>query len=687
MTFLDILSEYHIMPQFPPSVMRWLEAAPQKVKAEDLKDRVDLTDKLIITIDGDDAKDFDDAVSLDILENGSFLLGVHIADVTHYVTENSPVDRAAFSRGTSVYLIDTVIPMLPFELSNDLCSLKPDEIRLTVSVFMEFSQKGRLEDYRICESFIKSRERMTYQNVTKILEGDKKLCQKYSHIVPMLKNMESFAKLLNKKRVANGSIEFETHESKITLDTKGVPVSVERYPITVSNGIIEEFMLAANVTVAKHFAAKGLPCVYRVHEEPDFDRVERLARVLPQLGVDFRFKPDMQPKDFQKILDSVTSFDTCGIVNYLVLRSMSRARYSEKNLGHFGLSFSDYCHFTSPIRRYPDLAVHRILKESLKGEISTQRLSQFKEFVVSAAVNSSMTETYAADAELRWKDIKKAEYMSKHIGEKFVGAITHVNASGFFVELDNTVEGFVAARTMEDDIYMMNENGLALEGMRTKRKFSVGDRVEIKVIAADGTDGRIDFEIVGTRTPKYLTRNTKKGRNNGKNALSRNEKRVLKEIKEQNRQQRREKNDTRDKLESEKYIFENAVVYELFELLKASKKLKKDEERFIGVTLKDLAAAVSLPVFRRFAFDADEISTKNIIISATVNVKNTLAMLCDSFEIGLDDGDIQLAVEYVSGALRHLEFCMKNPEVNFSKREREYDNIMKKLSERRWQTK
>ena len=682
MTFIDILSEYHIMPQFPPNVLRWLETAPTSVEKQDLKGRTDLTDKLIITIDGDDAKDFDDAVSLDILENGNFLLGVHIADVTHYVTENSPVDRAAFLRGTSVYLIDTVIPMLPFELSNDLCSLKPDEIRLTVSVFMEISKKGKLEDYRICESFIKSRERMTYHNVTKILEGDEGLCQKYSHLTEMLKNMEKLAKLLNKKRALNGSIEFETHESKITLDSKGVPVKVEKYPITVSNGIIEEFMLAANVTVARHFGAKGLPCVYRVHEEPDFDRIERLAKVLPQLGVDFSFKPDMQPKDFQKILASVTGFDTCGIVNYLVLRTMSRARYSEKNLGHFGLSFSDYCHFTSPIRRYPDLAVHRILKESLKGDLSEKRVKQFKEFVISAAVNSSMTEGYAADAELRWKDIKKAEYMSMHIGEKFNASITHVTASGFFAELDNTIEGFVAARTMDDDVYMMNENGLSLEGMRTKRRFSVGDKLEIKVISTDASEGKVDFEVVGTRTPKFQTRNTKRGKAAGKKVLNRNEKRILKEFKEQNRKQRREKNDIKGKLDSEKYIFENAVVYELFEILRKAKRLKKDEERFTGVTLKDLASSISQPLYRRFAFETDEISTKNIIVSAMVNVKNTLAVLCDSFGIELGEKEVQLAVEYVSGALRHLEFCMKNPDINFSKREREYDNIIKKLNER-----
>ncbi len=398
MELIDVLSEYHIMPQFPPNVVKMAEHLPTQVDKSELRDRVDLSDLLAITIDGDDAKDFDDAVSLEILENGNYYLGVHIADVTHYVTENSPIDRAAFSRGTSVYLIDTVIPMLPFELSNELCSLKPNQIRLTMSVFMEIDSKGNVKDYKISKSFIKSHMRMTYAKVTKILDDNKKLCDEYAEIVPMLKNMKQLADILNKKRVQNGSIEFETHESKITLDKQGVPTDVCKYPITISNNIIEEFMLMANVTVARHLTGLKLPCVYRVHESPDFERIERLARVLPELGVDFRFKANMAPRDFQNILESVSSLDTCGVVNYLVLRSMSRAKYSEKNLGHFGLSFSDYCHFTSPIRRYPDLVVHRILKESLKGELLSNRLEFFKELAISASITASITETNAADA-------------------------------------------------------------------------------------------------------------------------------------------------------------------------------------------------------------------------------------------------------------------------------------------------
>lgn len=682
MNFIDLLCDYHIIPQFPPSVVKWAQTVPSEVSKADLEGRTDLTDRLIITIDGDDAKDFDDAVSLEMLENGNFSLGVHIADVTHYVTENSPVDRAAFSRGTSVYLIDTVVPMLPFELSNELCSLKPNVVRLTVSVFMEITPKGKVEDYKICKSFIKSRARMTYNNVTKILDGDAELSAKYSVFVPMLKKMRHLAEILNKKRVADGSVEFITHESKITLDKNGVPVMVEKYPITISNNIIEEFMLMANVTVAKHLTERNLPCVYRVHESPDFERIERLARVLPALGVDFRFKPDMKPRDFQKILESVSSLDTSSVVNYLVLRSMSRARYSEKNLGHFGLSFSDYCHFTSPIRRYPDIVVHRILKESLNGEVTQKRLRYFSELSVAASVTSSVAEAGAAEAELKWKDVKKAEYMAKHLGEKHMATITHVTASGFFAELSNTVEGFVAARTIEDDLYMMTESGLSLEGVRSKRRFTIGDKIEIKVVEANPDEAKIDFEVVGTRPLKPMQRRQNKNRK-GKKVLSKNEKRVLREFKSEYREERQQKRDAKHKADAEKYIFENAVTYELFEMLQEKHKFNKSEKGFVGVTLKDLAAVVSLPVYRSNLFDASEISLKNALVSAAKNVKNTIEIICDSFGMTADDELLKFAPEYVCNALRHLDSCMKEEDINFSKREHEYDNIMKKINERR----
>lgn len=682
MTLVDLLNEFHIVPQFPPSVVKWAETIPAEVSEADLGNRIDLTDKLIFTIDGDDAKDFDDAVSLEVLENGNYYLGVHIADVTHYVTENSPMDRAAFARGTSVYLIDTVIPMLPFELSNELCSLKPDEVRLTVSVFMEITKQGKLLDYKIFNSFIKSKARMTYANVTKILDGDKTLCEKYSDLVLTLKNMQELAKALNEKRVRAGSIEFKTHESKITLDKKGVPTAVEKYPITVSNNIIEEFMLSANVAVATHLSRLGLPCVYRVHEEPDFERIERLAKILPELDVEFRFKPDMKPKDFQKILTSVEGLDTSSVVNYLVLRSMSRARYSEKNLGHFGLSFSDYCHFTSPIRRYPDIVVHRILKESLKGKVNEKRLSYFKELAISASVTSSITESNATDAEFRWKDIKKAEYMEGHIAEKHTAIITHITSSGFFAELENTVEGFVPARTIEDDIYMMTENGLAMEGGRTKRRFVIGDRIEIKVVAADPTNGKVDFEVVGTRPIKPQRRKQGKGRGN-KKPLTKGEKRQLKKFKAEYREERQQKRDLRDRADTERMIFENAVVYELYELLANRKHLNKAERGFVGVTLKDLAAVVSMPAFKGHIFKTDEISLKDALISALKNTENTIEIICESLEIEGSKELIEFAAEYVCSALRYFDAALKENKLNLTKRENEYDGIMKKMMARR----
>ncbi len=675
MNLTDVLSEYHIMPQFPPNVMREAKYLPIEVESDDLKGRVDLSNLLTITIDGDDAKDFDDAVSLEILENGNYYLGVHIADVTHYVTENSPIDRAAYQRGTSVYLIDTVIPMLPFELSNELCSLKPNQIRLTVSVFMEIDNKGALKDYKICTSFIRSHRRMTYAKVTKILEGDPKLNDEYADIVPMLENMKYLADILNKKRVQNGSIEFETHESKITLDKNGAPIDVCKYPITMSNNIIEEFMLMANVTVAQHLSKHGLPCVYRVHESPDFERIERLSRVLPELGVNFRFKPNMMPRDFQNILESVSSLDTCGIVNYLVLRSMSRAKYSENNLGHFGLSFSDYCHFTSPIRRYPDLAVHRILKESLKGEISAKRIENLKELAVATSVTSSITEANAAEAELRWKDVKKAEYMTKHIGEKHTATITHVTASGFFAELDNTVEGFVAARTIEDDLYMMTDNGLALEGARSKNRFTIGDKVKIKVVAADKDEVRIDFEVVGLRPLKPM-RSRRKG---SKKELSKAEKRVLKQFKEKQYEERQQKKNSRRKADAERNIFENAVIYEIFDIIDKTHKFKKSEKGYVGEVLKDMASIISAPIYKKYLFGATDVSLENALVAASANMKNTIGILSDSFGIELDGQTIMLAVKYVQKSLRHFDDCMQTEDINIAKRENEYDDIMRKM--------
>ena len=677
MKFIDLLSAYHIMPQFPPGAMRQTEKMPKTVSKADLSGRKDLTDKLIFTIDGDDAKDFDDAVSLDILENGNYCLGVHIADVTHYVTENSALDRAAFSRGTSVYLIDTVIPMLPFELSNELCSLKPNEVRLTVSVFMEITPRGKVKSYEICNSFIKSAARMTYVNVTKILEGDKDLCVRYGQLVSTLQTMKKLAGVLNKKRVADGSIEFETHESKITLDSKGTPINVERYPITISNSIIEEFMLICNVTVAKHLVSKGLPCVYRVHQRPDMMRLERLAEVLPFLGVEFPFSTDMKPKDFQKVLNSVEGTDIKEVVSYLLLRAMAKAKYSENNAGHFGLGFDTYCHFTSPIRRYSDVAVHRILKESLKGEVSSKKKEHFKEVAVSSAVTATVTEINAAEAELEWKSVKKAEYMQDKIGEKYEAIITHVLSSGFFVELPNTVEGFVPARALEDDIYIMSENGIAMSGIKTKRTFTVGDKVKVKVAAVDAERKYIDFDVV--RMTKLLPMRHKSNR---KDSMGQKEKRILKEITDTQREEKSEKIAAQRKADEERMLFENAVIATVYDMMSAKHKFSRDEERFAGVTLQDMAARLASPVMSANLYDSSDFTLKSILISASVNVKNTVKMLGESFNFDTENSADD-AAEYACAALRHLDKSLKYEGFNYAKREKEYISIAQKLQKRR----
>ena len=678
MTFVDLLNAYHIIPQFPPGAVRQAEGMPKTVESKDLKDRKDLSDKLIITIDGDDAKDFDDAVSLDILENGNFCLGVHIADVTHYLTENSPIDRAAFTRGTSVYLIDTVIPMLPFELSNELCSLKPNEIRLTVSVFMEIDSQGNMKNYEICNSFIRSQNRMTYADVTKILEGDDELCKKYSHIVSMLRNMNRLAGILNKKRVREGSIEFETHESKITLDRAGRPLKVEKYPITISNKIIEEFMLICNVTVAKHLVKLDLPCVFRVHEKPDLVRLERLSTVLPVLGVDFRYSINMSPRDFQRILDTVEGQENAEVVSYLLLRAMAKAKYSENNLGHFGLGFDTYCHFTSPIRRYSDVVVHRILKESLCGELSEKRKNHFKEIAISASVTASVTEVNAADAELQWKSVKMAEYMEEKIGERYEGIITHVTSSGFFVELPNTVEGFVAARTLEDDVYILAENGVSMIGMKTKRAFSVGDKVKIKVTAADSERCFIDFEIVGMSVLKTQRRKSKR-----KNSTLRNEKQILREIADNKRAERLEKNEKRKRVDSEIMVFENAVISKLYGLVSENRKFNKAEKRFVGVMLQDMATNISLPIYKAAIYEDEEINLKNLLISASINVKNIMNILGDSFGFEVTKTFEDNAAEFVCSAMKHLEKCLRSNKFSFTKRENEYASLMSEMEGKR----
>ncbi len=671
MTFIDLLNAYHIMPQFPPAVLRQIESMPKEVLSTDAKGRLDLTEKTVFTIDGDDAKDFDDAVSVELMENNNFLLGVHIADVSHYVTEGSAIDRSAYSRGTSVYLIDTVIPMLPFELSNELCSLKPKEKRLAVSVFMEITPRGKVESYKISESVISSCERMTYDNVTKILDGDEVLCTRYSHLVSMLHEMKRLARILKKKRFKDGSVDFVTHESKITLDKDGKPIMVEKYPITESNGIIEEFMLVCNKTVATHLYSRGIPCIYRVHERPDLMRLENLSRVLPVLGVDFEYSVSMKPKDFQGVLKEAEESESFEVINYLVLRSMAKAKYSEKNLGHFGLSFSNYCHFTSPIRRYPDLVVHRILKRSLRGEIGESERKELKNFVIGAALSSSTSEINAQEAEMSWKNVKKCEYMADKLGEEHVGVITHVTKSGFFVELESTVEGFVPARTIEDDVYVLAENGISLIGARSERAFTVGDKVKIRVCAVDTQQARVDFELVGQRVNRIYRRKTKR----------KDSKKLLREIKDENIEMRKTKNKLYDKADFERRIFENAVIYILFTEIGEFKKLKANEKRFVEISVGDMAAMQILPLYKSYLQDMGH-CLKECILAAEKSVNFMLGTLEDSFDISFSEKNKEFAVKFVKAALKHFDACMKVEDINKAKREHEYDALARKIKQR-----
>lgn len=540
-TLSDILNYYHITPQFPPAAMLVAQNTPTDVLEQDIKGRLDLSEELIFTIDGDDSKDFDDAVSLEMNEKGNFILGVHIADVSHYVKEKSPIDAAAFSRGTSVYLIDTVIPMLPFELSNGICSLNPNVTRLTLSVFMEITPKGKITDYQIYESFIKSKYRMTYNNVTKILEGDKDLCNQYKELVPVLKDMLRLSKILNKKRLMRGAVEFVTSEAKITINRSGKPISVERYPLTVSNSIIEEFMLAANETIARHMTEKNLPAVFRIHEDPSPEKIDRLLTVLPILGINSPLSSGKTPKDFQKILDEAKGKENENIISYILLRSMSKAKYSEHNLGHFGLAADYYCHFTSPIRRYPDLITHRILKASIHKKINEKNIENYIYSTICAAQIATTTEINAQNAEKDWEKVKKIEYMEDKCGEIFTGNISHITANGFFVELENTIEGFVPARTIEDDAYIMSDNKLSLVGVMTNNKYTVGDKIRIKVDYADSDSLTLDF-IVYKKTSKKNKKPVKQ---------SKIAKKALKTVKKEGREIREEREMRRLKIDYE----------------------------------------------------------------------------------------------------------------------------------------
>ncbi len=492
---LSIIRQFQLPETFSKAAARQARTMNKEVAEDERITRESLVDKMIFTIDGADAKDFDDAVSLEHLKNGNLYLGVHIADVAQYVKEGSALDHDALERGTSVYLADRVIPMLPVELSNGICSLNPNVDRLTLSCFMEIDAGGRVLRHRLAETVIRSKHRLVYEDITKLLHGDEALQKKYADILPMLRDLEALCGVLNARRVKRGSIDFDLAEANIHLDADGRPTDIEKADRGIANRIIEECMLIANETVAQHMYDLKSPFLYRVHEVPDKEKLTELNAFLQTLGYGIRNLRDVQPRAIQKVLDAAQGTPEESIVSKVVLRSMQKARYSEACLGHFGLAAARYCHFTSPIRRYPDLIGHRIIKMMLHGELNEKQANRLNDMLPGVADHCSRRERAAMEAERAVDELKKCEYMKERIGESFAGVIAGVVSFGFFVELDNTVEGLVRASTLDDDYYIYDEKGYRLVGRSHGRIYRLGDAVHIRVAAVHMDSRNIDFEL------------------------------------------------------------------------------------------------------------------------------------------------------------------------------------------------
>ncbi|EGD49759.1 ribonuclease R [Ruminiclostridium papyrosolvens DSM 2782] len=494
---LSIIKSYNLEEDFPEDVLNQANSVSETVTEEMIQGRRDLRGLRMVTIDGEDAKDLDDAVSIEILENGNYRLGVHIADVTNYVTENSPLDIEALDRGTSVYLVDRVIPMLPRKLSNGICSLNPHVDRLSFTVIMDIDKNGRVYNHEIFESVINIDERMTYTNVYKILaDNDQELIKRYSHVAPDFYKMQELALILRKKRFQRGAIDFDFDEAKVVLDEKGRPIDVKRYEITIANQIIEEFMLACNETVAEHFFWTNTPFVYRVHEDPDEEKIHNLNEFLYNLGYSIKGINKIHPRALQDLLEKVKGTRHERIISTVMLRSLQKARYSNESTGHFGLAAKYYCHFTSPIRRYPDLIIHRIMKLYLKGGMSEEKIRQLEGILPEIAKQCSERERGADEAERESEDLKKVEYMKAHEGEIFEGIIANVTSFGMFIELDNTIEGLVRMSSMEDDYYNYDEAHYCLVGERTRKIYRIGDTVKVILAKADISARKIEFILV-----------------------------------------------------------------------------------------------------------------------------------------------------------------------------------------------
>ncbi|MGN0659332.1 MAG: ribonuclease R [Emergencia sp.] len=467
----------------------------EEITAEETARRRDMRSEAVITIDGPSAKDLDDAVSIRMTDCGNFLLGVHIADVSHYVSADGPLDREAEKRGNSVYLLSRVVPMLPRVLSNGICSLNPDEDRLTLSCQMEIDQEGNVISHEFFESIIRSKARMVYDDVSDILElEDSRLTEKYADLCEDLKLMEKLAAILRQKRKKAGSLDFDFDETQIQLDEDEVPVEIGISPRRTANRMIEEFMLAANQTVAEHFFWMQFPFVYRVHEKPDTEKIMQLKAFLAGFGISLPGNPDnIHPKTLNEILQRVAGEPYENVVSTVMLRSMKKAFYSTECEGHFGLAFKYYCHFTSPIRRYPDLCIHRIIKAYLNGTADEKALKKFRSDARTAAETSSLTERKAQELEREVEKMKKAQYMEKHIGEVFDGIISGVTGFGIYVQLPNTVEGMIRLDSMKDDFYDYEEGKYRVIGRQSRKIYALGDSVTVLVIGASAQERQIDF--------------------------------------------------------------------------------------------------------------------------------------------------------------------------------------------------
>lgn len=498
---IDVLSvamEKGIKLDFPKKVKKQANEVPQTIEGEDISKRLDLRDELIFTIDGIDAKDLDDAVSLEILDNGNYYLGVHIADVAHYVKEGTPIDREAKKRGNSIYLIDRVVPMLPQVLSNGICSLNPDVDRLCLSVFMEIDKKGRLKASEIKESVINSKKRLNYTDVSNYLENDDKEAEKaLGPAAPVLKEMENLQKILSKKRDERGALDFDFEDAKILVDDEGRVTDIVIDERRIGNKIIEEFMIIANETVSETYYWMDLPFLYRIHEMPDEEKIGIFLKFIRTLGYSVKgSQNEIHPRELQEILDEADGTEEDAVINRMMLRSLKKARYSEINDIHFGLSSKYYSHFTAPIRRYPDLQIHRIIKESLQGKLSPKRISHYESILHDVALHTSKTEREAEEAERDVEKLKKAEYMAKFVGERFHGIISGVTSFGIFVELPNTVEGLVHYNNMSDDFYVYNDSNMTAMGERGHKEYKLGQKVEIEVYHVDPSVGVVDFLLV-----------------------------------------------------------------------------------------------------------------------------------------------------------------------------------------------